>query len=72
MSFAGLGAIAASENLALATTTRRAHNALLDSPSHRAVLLDPHAIAVGIGIVREPRDGLYYITECFARRNGTP
>jgi uncharacterized protein YkwD len=64
---AGLGHLAASENLALATSARRAHDSLLDSPSHRAILLDPRLRAAGIGIVRG-RGGLLYITECFRRR----
>ncbi|PIE19518.1 MAG: hypothetical protein CSA65_01985 [Proteobacteria bacterium] len=64
---AGLSHLAASENLALATSARRAHDSLLDSPSHRAVLLDPQLRAAGIGVVRG-RGGLLYITECFLHR----
>lgn len=63
----GLRDVYASENLSISTSAPRAHDSLLDSPSHRAVLMDPALTAMGIGVVREAGSGLLYITECFAR-----
>jgi len=42
------------ENLALSATAREAHQSLMDSPGHRAVLLDPEFTHVGIGVVIGP------------------
>jgi hypothetical protein len=64
---AGWGGVPVSENLALTTNPGRAHDALLDSPSHRKTLLDPQATHVGIGVAVDPAQGLLYVTECFAR-----
>jgi len=46
------------ENLALSATAREAHASLMDSPGHRAVMLDPEFTHVGIGVViGTPSDG---------------
>jgi uncharacterized protein YkwD len=42
------------ENLALSATAREAHASLMDSPGHRAVVLDPEFTHVGIGVVVGP------------------
>jgi uncharacterized protein YkwD len=42
------------ENLALSATAREAHASLMDSPGHRAVMLDPEFTHVGIGVVIGP------------------
>ncbi len=42
------------ENLALAATSRTVHEGLMDSPSHRANILNPAFTRVGIGVVRGP------------------
>jgi hypothetical protein len=58
---------AARENLASARTVVKAHNALLQSPSHKINILATDVTRVGIGIVRysHPCDGYLYITEIF-------
>jgi hypothetical protein len=59
---------AARENLASARTVVKAHNALLQSPSHKINILATDVTRVGIGIVRysHPCDGYLYVTEIFA------
>ena len=54
------------ENVARTSTPERAHRALMNSPGHRANILDPAFNAVGIGVVKMP-DGIY-VTQDFARR----
>lgn len=49
----------AGENLALAPTTPIAHDGLMDSPGHRANILDPNYAQLGIGAIR---NGLYGAT----------
>lgn len=66
LSYYALSHLYASENLAISTSAQRAHDSLLASPSHRDVLLDPKIIAVGVGVAKNPFNGLLYITECFA------
>lgn len=51
---AGITYATAGENLALAPTAAAAHEGLMDSPGHRANILDPRYRRVGIGIVRGP------------------
>ncbi|MBI5518200.1 MAG: hypothetical protein HY909_30800 [Deltaproteobacteria bacterium] len=52
------------ENIALNQSARGAFDALLQSPGHRANILDPNLRSVGVGLVRGPR-GLY-VTQVFA------
>jgi uncharacterized protein YkwD len=52
------------ENIALDGTIERAHLMLMQSPPHRANILNSQFNAVGIGILKA--DELYYITEDFA------
>jgi uncharacterized protein YkwD len=54
------------ENVDLDQSVASAHRALMDSPAHRANILDPNYNTVGIGIVRS--GGNIYVTEDFARR----
>jgi uncharacterized protein YkwD len=56
MKQAGVGFRAAGENLALAQTLEIAHNNLMNSPGHRANILNPSFGRLGIGIM----DGGYY------------
>jgi uncharacterized protein YkwD len=51
------------ENIALDGDIERAHLMLMQSPPHRANILNPQFNAVGIGILKT--DELYYITEDF-------
>ena len=62
---AGLEYSHASENLALSTGPRKAHDSLMSSPSHRKNLLDARLSHVGVGVAVDPAQGLYYITQCF-------
>lgn len=57
---------ASGENVARTSTAERAHVALMNSPGHRANILDPVFNSVGIGVVNTP-DGIY-VTQDFARR----
>lgn len=52
------------ENIALNGDVVSAHAALMESPKHRANILNPQFNAVGIGVVRS--DELVYVTEDFA------
>ena len=52
------------ENIALDSTPRAAHEALLRSPGHRANIMDTRLRSVGIGIVRSGRS--VYVTQVFA------
>lgn len=54
------------ENVARTSGAARAHTALMNSPGHRANILDPQFNAIGIGVVDTP-DGIY-VTQDFARR----
>ncbi len=47
----GIGYRFAGENLAGASTVERAHQALMNSPGHRANILNPNYTHIGIGIV---------------------
>jgi uncharacterized protein YkwD len=62
---AGLEYSHASENLALSTGPKKAHDSLMSSPSHRKNLLDARLSHVGIGVALDPAQGVYYITQCF-------
>jgi hypothetical protein len=53
------------ENVAEAPTAVRIHDAWMNSPEHRANLLDPQVDSVGIRVVR--RGGQLYAVEDFAR-----
>jgi uncharacterized protein YkwD len=55
---------AAGENLALARTLDMAHTGLMKSPGHRANILNPTFVRVGIGIVDGGRHGLM-VTQTF-------
>lgn len=59
----------ASENLALSSSARRAHDRLMASPAHRRVILDGSLSHIGIGVVVQRETGLLYITQCFARHH---
>jgi hypothetical protein len=56
---------ASGENVALAPDAAEVHAALMDSPGHRANILDAEYNSIGIGVVRG-KDGLF-VTEDFAR-----
>jgi len=57
---------ASGENVARTSDAARAHVALMESPGHRANILDAQFNSVGIGVVSAP-DGIY-VTQDFARR----
>jgi hypothetical protein len=56
---------AVAENVALADTAEDAHVALMNSPGHRANILNPNYNAVGIAVVQ--RGKTLYIAQDFAR-----
>lgn len=57
----------ASENLAMATCSEKAHDGLMESPIHRRTLLDPQATHIGVGVASDTIRGLLYVTEIFVR-----
>jgi hypothetical protein len=57
------------ENVAEAPTAIRIHDAWMNSPGHRANLLDPQVDAVGISVLRW--DGQLYAVQDFERRVAT-
>ncbi len=62
---AGLAWLVTGENLALARDVAEAHEGLMDSPGHRANILNPAFTRVGIGIIRSPANGVM-VTQVFA------
>ncbi len=58
----------AGENLALAGSVQRAHNALMNSPGHRANILNARYTHIGIGMVQGSR-GQYYTQMFIQARN---
>lgn len=62
---AGLAWIVTGENLALAQDVEEAHVGLMDSPGHRANILNPAFTRVGIGVIRSPDHGVM-VTQVFA------
>lgn len=67
LSAAGIQYSQASENLAMATCSEKAHDGLMASPIHRQTLLDPQATHIGVGVASDTVRGLLYVTEIFAR-----
>lgn len=59
-------ASAAAENVAYNRDVLRAHRALMDSPGHRANILDPNLGTVGMAVVADSRDDWVYVVEDFA------
>jgi uncharacterized membrane protein required for colicin V production len=57
---AGITYVVAGENLALAPTLSVAHEGLMDSPGHRANILEPSFGRVGIGAISSPGRGTMY------------
>lgn len=53
------------ETVAFNQSAEAAHQGLIHSPPHRAIILSPEYDAVGVGAVE--RDGTLWITEDFAR-----
>lgn len=51
MEDAGINFVYAGENLALAPTTQLAMQGLMNSPGHRANILNPHFNKVGVGVI---------------------
>jgi uncharacterized protein YkwD len=64
MAAAGLTYRAAAENIAWAGDTVQAHTALMNSPGHRANLLNPALQRIGIGIVQKG-SGSVMVTQLF-------
>ena len=62
---AGVDASGLSENVALHSDAALAHEALLQSPPHRANMLAPGVTHVGLGVVRT--EGGAYVTQVFAQ-----
>ncbi len=57
MQQAGISYRYAGENLAGSSTVERAHTALMNSPGHRANILNPNFTHIGIGIIDGGRYG---------------
>ncbi len=60
---AGLATLHAAENLVRGGSAARAHAQLMESPAHRANLLDPDLTHVGIGVIE--REGELVVTQIF-------
>lgn len=56
---------ALAENVAVANTAEEAHLALMNSPGHRANIMNPDYNAVGVAVVQ--RDKSLFVTQDFAR-----
>ena len=64
---AGISYVRAGENLAGSATVERAHTSLMNSPGHRANILNPHYTHVGIGVVDGSRYGKIF-TQMFIQK----
>jgi len=53
------------ENLAMASTVAQAHGALMNSPSHKANILNEHYSCVGIAVIRARREGVIIVVQEF-------
>jgi uncharacterized protein YkwD/uncharacterized membrane protein required for colicin V production len=60
---ADVAAIASGENLAYAPTLRVAHEGLMNSPGHRANILNPVYTRLGVGVVRSENRGIMFVQE---------
>lgn len=67
MRSAGVTYRTAGENLAGAASVERAHNALMNSPGHRANILNPNYTHIGIGAISGGRYGMMF-TQMFVGR----
>lgn len=56
----------AAENIAMAPTAELAHNGLMNSPKHKANILDPSFTHIGIGVIDAGQYGLM-VTQDFTR-----
>ncbi len=54
MAIAGIPYIRVGENMALAATAGTVHDGLMDSPGHRANILDSRFTRLGIGVIKGP------------------
>lgn len=61
MTSAGIRYSYAGENLAGAPTVERAHQALMNSPGHRANILNPNFTHIGIGVVESRTFGKIFV-----------
>ncbi|MDQ1375085.1 MAG: hypothetical protein QOJ09_2423, partial [Actinomycetota bacterium] len=66
---ASLGAAMLGENVGMAGSIDQVHQALMDSPGHKANILEPKFSIVGMAAVRGS-DGLIFITQDFVQTNG--
>ncbi|UNC90689.1 CAP domain-containing protein [Candidatus Contubernalis alkaliaceticus] len=64
---AGIRYIRAGENLAGSSTVQRAHTSLMNSPGHRANILNAHYTHIGIGIVNGSQYGKIF-TQMFIQK----
>lgn len=49
------------------TLARNVVNGWSESPTHRANMLQPDLTQIGVGVVRDPKDGEYFAVQVFAR-----
>jgi uncharacterized protein YkwD len=63
----GVSYTSAGENIALYGSVEAAHTGLMNSPGHRANIMNATFTRVGIGIVYNQSKGAYYITQWFAK-----
>jgi hypothetical protein len=65
---AGIGVSIVGENVSQGDSAEAAHQALMDSPGHRANMLDPRFTHAGIGVTRTNGEPPLLATIVFARR----
>jgi hypothetical protein len=57
------------ENVGMGPTVDQVHGAFMNSPGHRANIVEPVFTIVGVGVVRSP-SGMLYITQDFVQPSG--
>jgi uncharacterized protein YkwD len=66
-----LGARSLAENVAMNSTVDGAHRALMNSPGHRANILNARLTVVGLAVVRDAR-GVVFVTQNFVEPGAAP
>jgi hypothetical protein len=67
-----LAAKAMGENVAMDMSVDHAHVALMNSPGHRANIMNPAFTVVGMAIVQDPRGALFITQDFIQPSGGTP
>jgi len=57
----------AAENIGMGSTLEGVHSGLMTSPGHRAAILNPDHQQVGMGVIHDAAEDVYWVVQDFAR-----